>query len=165
MTKVCERSSEKGFSLVELLLVLSLIAVLAGLAIPNFQSLFQKTNVSSAARVVADTMRYAQSCSITQSQLIQMRVNSSPFSIQLFKKDIDRHGDEEVWSRLDGRFGRREKFGNSLEIRSDLEVWEFYPDGKIDKGMIEICSEDNDCYVVSTQKYRGRVEIYEMEQE
>ncbi|MCE5196468.1 MAG: prepilin-type N-terminal cleavage/methylation domain-containing protein [Negativicutes bacterium] len=63
------RSAKKGYTLIELMLVLALLAMLLGLAMPNYQRLTATLHLQSTANEIAAQIR--------QTRLIALKENSS----------------------------------------------------------------------------------------
>ena len=49
-----------GFTVIELLVAIAILAILAGVAIPSMQSLFFKTSSEASANQIAGLVRYAR---------------------------------------------------------------------------------------------------------
>ena len=58
----------KGFTLLELMVVLVLVGVLAALAAPSFQSLFRESRVTSFTNDFVSSLYFARSLSISQAR-------------------------------------------------------------------------------------------------
>ena len=67
-----------GFTLVELLVVLTLSAILLSMAIPSFMGLIQAHNISSAVTAFISDLRYARSASIVHGGGVVMCRSNSP---------------------------------------------------------------------------------------
>jgi prepilin-type N-terminal cleavage/methylation domain-containing protein len=59
------KTLDQGFTLIELVMVIVIVGILAGLAIPRFQS-FYAIKLSGAARKVVSDLRFAQQLAISQ---------------------------------------------------------------------------------------------------
>ena len=59
---------KRSFTIVELLIVILLLAVIAGLAIPNFGSTFKNLQLSQMAKTISSVMYYAQTRSIMKAK-------------------------------------------------------------------------------------------------
>lgn len=60
-------TDSKGFTLLELMVILGIVAILSVLAIPNFRSWLPKTQTGSAAREILTTIQLAKMAAIKDS--------------------------------------------------------------------------------------------------
>ncbi|GAA3927887.1 GspH/FimT family protein [Litoribacillus peritrichatus] len=64
--------SQKGFTLVELMVVLAVVAVTFTFAIPAMKTIIQNNNVSGETNRLAASIRYARSEAVTRNQIITL---------------------------------------------------------------------------------------------
>ena len=67
-----------GFTLLELMVVLSIIAILTMMAVPSFKQMIQSTTISSAVNTFLADMRYARSESIRRGGGVVMCRSDAP---------------------------------------------------------------------------------------
>ncbi|MGH1471400.1 MAG: GspH/FimT family pseudopilin [Cellvibrionaceae bacterium] len=60
----------KGFTLIDLLITLSISAIIFGVGIPSFDNLIQKNQTSSTINQLARTLNYARTLSVTSSKVV-----------------------------------------------------------------------------------------------
>ena len=78
----------RGFTLVEILLVVMLIGLAAGLAVPNFSGSFSSLQLRETAENLGYLMRYAQSRAIIRRQPCRLEFNidnTKPWNLRLLK--------------------------------------------------------------------------------
>lgn len=63
---------QKGFSLLELMMTLTIAAILLMIAVPSFRDLTHRNQVSSASNELLASLAYARTEAITRGQLVSM---------------------------------------------------------------------------------------------
>lgn len=58
--------AQQGFTLIELMIVLMLIAIMAAIGVPGFQTMFQNSRLVSATNNLLGALQYARSEAVTQ---------------------------------------------------------------------------------------------------
>ncbi|MDF1587694.1 MAG: GspH/FimT family pseudopilin [Gammaproteobacteria bacterium] len=67
---------QKGFTLMELMIVIAIIAILAALALPSFQSIIEKRRLAGAAENLFADLQYARSEAIKRNSTIELDVTT-----------------------------------------------------------------------------------------
>jgi prepilin-type N-terminal cleavage/methylation domain-containing protein len=75
--------TQKGFSLVEVLIVLALVVILAGFAIPMFNNVIGGTQADAAAQLIAQQLNLARTRAIGTLSATTIQVSPSASSITL----------------------------------------------------------------------------------
>jgi len=154
---------QKGFTLIEILLVLVLLTVIIGLVIPNFSSTYNSLQLKRMVQDLGYLMRYAQSRAITKQSLVRLEFDDEQKTYWLMQEVKDQEGDiEGSFDRLSGRLGRNYRIPDGIKIQKGEEMILFYPDGQIEKQHLSICN-DKKCFTISTKAQRGKVLIFEDE--
>lgn len=121
---------QRGFTLIELMLVLVVLALLVSLTPPLFQKAFPTLKLKAATRDLAQEIRYIQQTAI---------LTGSPSKVQFnlltneYQSDLVNSG--EIRRLPDGlQFATRE--GSSLAIDQQTLIFVFYPDGSSSGGLL-----------------------------
>lgn len=78
--------SESGYSLIELLIVLAIIAVLTGLAQASFTTQLPHLRLNAAARTLVSDLRWARQLAIAQGQPVQIVLDPERDRYQIEKQ-------------------------------------------------------------------------------
>ena len=157
--------SRKAFSLIELLVVVILIALLAGLAMPNLIKGRTYLELKQTAKDIAYLMQYAQQRSVLDNREYQIQFDSSAKQYWLMVEvpSDDAVVQEKEFKRFTGRMGKTSAIPLSVAFKVEEKIVCFYPSGLMDKVQIDLTDQKNKI-VVSTKEQRGSVYVYEVEE-
>ena len=93
-------TSPRGATLIELLMVTSIIAILASVTIPRAARLMDRINVNGATRQAATVLVTARQAAIAHSSIVSVRINPRTATVSAFMG-----ADTVVWRDLDDLFG------------------------------------------------------------
>ncbi len=145
-------SARQGMTLVEVVLVVGLLAMAAGWAVPRFSRAYGRFLTRQKARHVALVMRYAQGRAVVKAEPMRLVVGDRSYWLERCGT-----GPKERGCRpMSGRMGRRFRVPDGVVLRADRKELMFYPDGTIDRGEVSLC-RGRECRVVSTRLVRGYV--------
>ncbi|MHB8092530.1 MAG: GspH/FimT family pseudopilin [Syntrophales bacterium] len=71
------RSDKRGFTLVELMIVIAIMGILAAFAAPNFRTYMAQSRLNGAARQVMSDLMNARMLSVAQNRNVQVVFSSS----------------------------------------------------------------------------------------
>ncbi|MBU1689587.1 MAG: GspH/FimT family pseudopilin [Gammaproteobacteria bacterium] len=63
----CPKSRHSGFSLIELLIGIAILAILAGIALPSFQTWFKNTQIRNAAESIVNGLQRARAEAVARN--------------------------------------------------------------------------------------------------
>jgi prepilin-type N-terminal cleavage/methylation domain-containing protein len=96
-----QRSRRRGFTLVEILLVVAIILIVSGVTIPSFMRSYQAANLRSAARTVVTAGKYARNMAVLQQRQVTIFFDSESGNIQVVA--LERAAGRQVDAFLDAQ--------------------------------------------------------------
>jgi type II secretion system protein H len=185
---VRNRGGKRGFTLIELMVVIVLISILTAMIIPEMRGTFQDALLRSTARKLVDVLTLANSSAITTSRplVVQLDIRGSRYRIQKGSRGSEQAGNtstQEVTGgegNIDPRISVRvrkveeepdEDSEPVSESRKDSDQpapegdISFYPDGTADAAEIQLRDRDGFRLALRINPATSRVQIVEMERE
>lgn len=148
----------RGFTLIEILLVIAVFSIIVAVAVPNFTPAFAGIQLKNSTKHLSYLMRYAQSRAVSKNQHVRLVFNSDFSQYWLEEKNNNAESDE--YDHVKGRLGRVNHVSGDLDIESSESIIQFYPGGTIDKIRIFVCYEER-CNTLSTKEQRGFIHTFE----
>ncbi len=145
---------QTSFSLIELIIVVAIMATIAGLSLPRLKTAYENIQLQQAAEDLASLMRYAQGRSAARQEHLQIEFNANFSRYRLANR---KNGQTQG---LEGRWGRVFTVPKEVSIRFSDQTVSFYPDATMDRVRIYLTNEREKIYTVSTQEMRGRVQVF-----
>ena len=107
-------NSQKGVTLIELMIAVGILAIVVAIAVPNFQSMIQNNRLTSAANEMLGVFQVARSEAIRANRRVTLAFNATPDitadeAHKVVFVDSDRDGTEDAGERV-----------RSLLLSSDL---------------------------------------------
>ena len=153
----------KGFTLLELILVLIVLSVIAVLAIPNFHQTFFQLQLKQTAQHLSYLMRYAQNRAITlgQDHHLEFGPEHTQYWLTSYQEPADENSDEKAgFKRIPSRLGRTFVIPPEIRLESPQPFILFKDNGDIDKVRLYLCAQSR-CFTISTQEQSGYVQVFD----
>ena len=150
----------KGFTLLELVLVLFLMGLIVGLALPFVVNTIDRVKLQSEARQIASTIQYARSEAISKKKLFTLNANINQnkywLAIPKEKKIIQS-------KTLDKSVRIRDYIGTEDSLANENFIINFYPLGNSSAGTIRIQSStdksESNVYSIIINPITGKPKI------
>jgi prepilin-type N-terminal cleavage/methylation domain-containing protein len=148
MISTTGRKDNKGFTLLELILVMVIISAVLGMAAPSLRGFFASRKAHDAAAGILSLMRYARSQAITEGR--SYRLNLDPVEGAYWLTVNEAGGYAELDTDLGRIFLLPELTAMKVETDDDAEKEEgtahieFYPKGHADVCTIRIFEQNGD---------------------
>jgi type II secretion system protein H len=163
--------SRRGFTLIELMVVVLLIAVLSTLALPQLGGVWSNTQLNAAADDLTRAARFAQRMAVSTQRSLRLVVveqdpetGRSAFRVEVESTDLE---SPEAYAEISGRLGRNTLLPDSVRIADVLLAEQepldpttavtFRPDGTADATVIQLLSNDR-VVSIMIEPNRGRVQ-------
>lgn len=168
----CEggKRGARGFTLLELLVVIALMSLMAGMVVPRMAASLDRMNARTAARKVSAALRYARSQAAAEQQRYVARLDAKRNRIQIGPASVWRNDSVEVADEeaspmrsLSPPRGVRLAWASEPENRFSVapETPEilFFPSGGASGGEIRLSDADGRQYRVVVDRLTGLAEV------
>ena len=137
--KSTKNALQKGFTLVELMVVVAIVGILSAIALPNFLSQAAKAQATEAKTLIASSLKEAMVASTESgaSGLNLWTEGQCPEQSKLFDITCTHSTDEAVVSAVGTDDANAELRGKTIEGRIALSA-----DNRETMGQVEICGAD-----------------------
>ncbi len=135
MNETNPKHGASGFTLIELILVLVLIGIIAGLTTPFVLSTLERMELRSGARQIAATLRYARSEAITLKTVFSFNADTETGRYWLTDEALTRSS---VNQSLKPGLRLAHRAADSSRIEDGLFSIRFYPGGNSSGGSVRI---------------------------
>jgi type II secretion system protein H len=156
------KSPQQGFTFVELMIVITIIAAMTAVAVPLFSGTFRESSIRAAARSLAAKLSYAHRQSIIQGKAVRVAFDTT---------------DNLSWLEIETRPGEFEFDQSSLNTKQKLPedasflkisgpetepdartaYSTFFPDGTADQRQILIQDRNKNIYEITVHPATGVV--------
>jgi len=163
---------ERGFSLIEIAVVLVLLSLCIALIAPNLSRFSTSVELKSAAKKVAAILRYCRSEAINKGKIYQVVFDSNLLAVKVqsvMLEDLEGSGKEGTENKeaknvqmtypLPAGVQMKELNTESTQYPSDLPAFEFYPNGGSNGGNILLDTQSQKGYKIKVNFLTGSVVI------
>jgi len=140
------RTKSRGFTLLELVVVLTLLGIMSAAVLPVFRTTFANLEQNHAVRVLVGAMRYSQERAIVDS--IEFRLYLDPENGQYFLMRLEEANvKEKTFNPVSGSQGQRYSLPANMSMKrpranrergTDFYYISFYPNGACDDAKIAL---------------------------
>jgi prepilin-type N-terminal cleavage/methylation domain-containing protein len=153
------RAPQAGFTLLELLLVLLILAVVVGMSIPRFRHTFRYLQLQLFASDVARVFTYANRRAVARGETLRIHFDVEGRRFWLLRATEASPGVE--FERIAGKLGRGLSVPGAIFLDSRAREVTFYPDGRADPFEMLIIEDQEERYRLVTDAWTGRVKLLE----
>ena len=154
----------KGFTLLELVIVVVIVGIVMVIGLPSFNRAFLKTELNAAIRDLTQTLVYAHQCAVCEG--ISYRVNFN-LKDQFYWLSLEAESQNRLKSRALGRNITLTKIviPGQKSIDGNKEYITFKPDGTVDECLLYLQDKKGNIYTIVTMKTTGQIKTFNYEYE
>ena len=151
-------SFSRGFTLIEVMLVVVIILIAAGVAVPKFKGTFKSTQMTDATRSTVRIARYARSLSILKQEICTLRFEDTRLLLLSGTNSVT----PEVSRKLpeDIKISSFENLAENKDPDGTRSV-QFYPAGMNDGFKVTLSTDEDHHATVVCNPISGKVTVVE----
>ncbi len=162
----------KGFTLLELMLVVVIMGIMVAASLPVFSGVFAGTRLRTATSSLASTINFAGRLAVTERLCCRVNcdLKEGSYWLTVEKDPVSSPG---AYSKLEGHLGRVRLLPQGIKIKQfstprgvsgDGEDYILVsPNGKMEKVLLYLGNEKGETYTISISKTFGRVKTFDYE--
>jgi prepilin-type N-terminal cleavage/methylation domain-containing protein len=152
------RQPSGGFTLIEVMLVVVIILIAAGIAVPKFKGTFTSTQMTEATRSTVRIARYARSVSILKQSTCTLRFETNRLVLVSGTNAVT-----EAFRKLpeDIDISRFENLADKPGVPDSLREVKFYPAGMNDGFKVTLAAGENRRATVVCNPISGKITVVE----
>ncbi len=150
-----------GFTLVELMLVVTIISILIGLSTPLFRRTFRDIQLENTCLNLSKLMRYARERAIVERLRYRISFDEEMRAYWLEAELSPEPG----FQRIKGRLGKANPVPEDIKIKGQEREVTFYPDGEADQTSLYLMNSNGKVYTLEVRGIDGYVKIFNYRRE
>ncbi len=159
-------ATKKSFTLIELLIVVMILGLLAGITFPSFSNSFANLQLNNSVRDISCLMKYAREKAIMQRKKYRLEFDIAEKRYWLSREEDPINAPNQFKKLTTGIEDK--KLPQNISVKKILfpigiskfshSYVSFYPDGSIDAADIYLANKKGETAVISTETF-GRIEV------
>ncbi len=154
-------SKQAGFTLIEISLVVTIVAILLAVAMPTLSKMYAGTQLRTDAQDLAGTMRYAYQAALNRQKKYKINYDQSVGGYRL-EEELPVSGFQEIKTSLIK--DRSLSSGVSFK-RLSATYLIIYPNGSADNMNIQLANQAGDVCTIKFTGLTGQVEVLDHAEE
>ena len=150
---------QAGFTLLELLIVVLILAVVVGVSVPRFSRTFRHLQLQLFAADVAKLLTYASKRAVARGEML--RIHFDVEGRRYWLAQAQEASPKAKFKRVAGKFGRISSVPEAISLHPSAREVTFYPDGRADPFEMFIFDESREGYRLVADAWTGRVKLLE----
>jgi prepilin-type N-terminal cleavage/methylation domain-containing protein len=162
--KPAEIGTSLGFTLIELAIVASLIAVLIAVSTPLFRTTYRALELKDSAYNIAKMIRYASASAVMEEKRYKIVFDFEKRAYWLLKES--EKGSEKEFEKVRGRFGNKFYLPKGILLTSDKNELVFLPNGRSTKATVSVMDKaKKKGFDINAAGKAGQAEILDVKEE